>query len=190
MGIATFPAGSSGISTASPQWVLLDSNTSTGAAATRTFSNISQSYNVLKIFASGYINTTGNNYGTYFTFNGDTGSNYNFHGQYIGTTPAHVALFSGGTIDATQYGDVLRNNNRHSFEVTIFNYTSTTAPKHFEVVCTGNQGSTGAPFSWLAKGTYRPSTAAAITSITYAGDSIQTNSSNNGYGLFLYGSVI
>ena len=187
MGIATFPAGSSGISTASPQWVLLDSNTSTGAAATRTFSNISQSYNVLKVIASGYVNTTGSNYGVYWRINNDSSSVYSYSGPVTIYNSSYIRASGTTNIDSNQYGDNLRNNERFNYELTIFNYTSTSEPKLFQARMACVSG-TGYGFYWEAEGSYRPSTAAAVTSIVLSGDSISTGQSANGFGLYLYGS--
>lgn len=187
MGIATFPAGSSGISTAQQQWVLLDSDTSTGYASTRTLSNISQSYSMLKIIASGFINNTGSNYGNYFIFNGDNGTNYYWSWVWTGVN----STSSGGTtaaanFDNTAYGDSIRNNTRHWFEINVYNY-NTTQPKIVDGYVRAQQGSNNNPFSVDFNGIYRASTPAAITSVTYTGNSIGTGSSASNYGLFIYG---
>jgi hypothetical protein len=133
------------------------------SGTTTTISSISGSYKNLQLVVRDFKggNTTGGFYAQ-LRVNGDSGTNYTGTGiQNVGASPY--------TFSTTQFNinqdDIDRNVDRNaSIVINFFDYANTSSNKIIESVITGTKDAafyTGASF-----GTYRPTTAAAISSIS------------------------
>lgn len=194
MGIATFPAPSGGVSSVQPKWVLIGSDVTTGASATRTISSIPQTYSALKLIANGYRNPN-NNFDVGFRINNDTNGNYAYSiaawGGLDGTRPAQNIGESGVRSEiSNSFGDNTKQDQRCYFEAVIYNYTSTTDPKTWESWGTNRTAFNNQSWSMQGHGFYNPSSAAAITSVSLIGPAdLALGSSNQGWGFFVYGAL-
>jgi len=186
MGISTFPAGSSGLSTAQTKWVLLSRDDGQTATATRTISNISQNYNTLKLVASGF--TCASNYGFGFRFNGQsTGYSENF--RYFTNVNYPQGGYNINTdVGGGNFGDNYRANQRQFHELTIYNYTSSDA-KYYEYSASFNQSSNNASAGFTGTGIFSISSNSAITSVSIISNSDSTSSNNAAAGFFVFGAL-
>ncbi len=134
------------------------------SGTTTTISSISGSYRNLQLFIRDYIggNTNG---GFYISLrvNGDTGSNYQGVGIQTGGT-----VFTNASTSFTIHGDDVRRNvdKNTSFIATFFDYANTNSNKNIQTNLAARDNADTAYFTAFYSGQYRPTTAAAITSIS------------------------
>jgi hypothetical protein len=132
------------------------------SGTTTTISSISGSYNNLQLWVRDFIggNTNGGFY-VQLRVNGDTASNYQGVGIQTGGT-----VFTNAT---TSFGingdDINRNQDRNaSFIVNFFDYANTSSNKNIQTNLAAYKDT--AFFTSFYSGQYRPTTAAAIDSIS------------------------
>ena len=132
------------------------------SGTTTTISSISGSYNNLQLWVRDFIggNTNGGFY-VQLRVNGDTASNYQGVGIQTGGT-----VFTNAT---TSFGingdDINRNQDRNaSFIVNFFDYANTSSNKNIQTNLAAYKDL--AFFTSFYSGQYRPTTAAAIDSIS------------------------
>ena len=132
------------------------------SGTTTTISSISGSYNNLQLWVRDFIggNTNGGFY-VQLRVNGDTGSNYQGVGIQTGGT-----VFTDATTSFGLNGDdIARNQDRNaSFIVNFFDYANTSSNKNIETNLAAYKDT--AFYTSFYKGQYRPTTAAAINSIS------------------------
>jgi hypothetical protein len=134
------------------------------SGTTTTISSISGSYRNLQLFVRDYIggNTNG---GFYISLrvNGDTGSNYQGVGIQTGGT-----VFTNASTSFTISGDDVRRNTdkNTSFIATFFDYANTNSNKNIQTNLAARDNADTAYFTAFYSGQYRPTTAAAINSIS------------------------
>ena len=134
------------------------------SGTTTTISSISGSYRNLQLFIRDYIggNTNG---GFYISLrvNGDSGSNYQGVGIQTGGT-----VFTNASTSFTIHGDDVRRNTdkNTSFIATFFDYANTNSNKNIQTNLAARDNADTAYFTAFYSGQYRPTTAAAINSIS------------------------
>lgn len=187
----------SGGPSANPSWgappsgtgmVLIGSTVAGSSVATLTVSGIPATpYHHLYIVIFGRSTVASGGSNLLIQFNGDTGTNYDWElvqafagsasaGQAIGATAAQIGDFPGATATANRPGAAM---------LTVLGYAGTTFDKMGTALAGTNNGSTSGFGSQAYMVTWRPSTPAAITSVT-----ISLPASANfvaGSALYVYG---
>lgn len=128
---------------------LISTSTATNQASVDITSGLSSSYKMMKVIGTGIqlVNAGGQALWLRCSTNGgstfDTGNNYSYSEQYFGSdssndwnrssADSHVLLVQ-------PYGDSATSTNSNSFELDIFNISSTTLYTTFIATCTANNG--------------------------------------------------
>jgi hypothetical protein len=132
---------------------LISTTTLTGASV--TLSSIPQTYNNLHLVIHRALNATSNGV---LVVNPNNASENTLNGLYNGS----VNNVNSGDLRATGLDEPhTRTDINHNFQITFFNYTSTTERKPF--IFSGNYFNNGSNKGLMGGGTYREDT--AITSI-------------------------
>lgn len=197
MGIATFPASSGGgLTTAQPVWNLIGYNACTDSATTRTISNIPQTYSTLKVIVSG-LRRPDADWWAWIRLNANADGVYSDGVLNQGEAPGPSARQSGGYNLASgiglgqQNGDQVRSGNYGYFEVNIYNYSNASLQeKPYEYTISFQAAYLNTGWQSNGSGLYRPSSAAAITSIALNTSHIDVvnPSANSSRGFFVFGS--
>jgi hypothetical protein len=136
---------------------------SLGTSNSVTINSISQDYKNLQIFIKDYKGSEDFYFG--FRFNGDTNSNYSFFYTYNSSSSAIFQDYRNGDY---VYGYANEFNGTQYFtQIDIYDYTNTTTRKCFRASQNALVYDSSFKLTQIQEGQYHPSTAAAITSLTF-----------------------